>query len=93
MKKIIDGKLYDTDEAELIDVVEFVPTDAERQRRECLYRTENDNWFWHLSGGPASKYPMERIEPADPKDIVDEWLEAGKENLALEYFLDLIPRA
>lgn len=53
MKKIIDGKLYDTDKATL--VVEwdngYLSNDFNYEE-ESLYQTKNGNWFVHCSGGP-----------------------------------------
>ncbi|MBV6342315.1 hypothetical protein [Candidatus Magnetobacterium casense] len=57
MKKIIDGKRYDTDTATMI------ASDQSRHNssdfhwwEETLYRTPNGNWFLFGEGGAASKY-------------------------------------
>jgi hypothetical protein len=57
MQKLIDGKLYDTDEAEKI--VSW-STGGSRSdfsyMKETLYRTENDRWFIHGEGHAKTRY-------------------------------------
>jgi hypothetical protein len=57
MQKLIDGKLYDTEQAEEIaswsnglSYSDFNHMD------ESLYRTESGRWFIHGGGGPKTKY-------------------------------------
>jgi len=57
MEKLIDGKLYSTDEAERVATWRNV---ADRSNfnycREELYRTDSGRWFIYGSGGAKSKY-------------------------------------
>lgn len=57
MRKIVNGKLYDTEKAEKVAWAE-----SECGRRdfrwydEKLYRTRNGRWFLAGEGGPLSRY-------------------------------------
>jgi hypothetical protein len=55
MKRIIDGKLYDTDQAKLIaEMDNGLPQGDLYHVREALYLTRNGAWFLAGKGGAAS---------------------------------------
>lgn len=56
MKKIINGKLYDTDTATYIDSYEYGNPGDFRRISETLYRKKTGELFLHGEGGPLSKY-------------------------------------
>lgn len=57
MKKIIDGKLYNTATADEIAVWEnFQNCSDFRYCSEALYKTKKGNYFLFCEGGPLSKY-------------------------------------
>jgi len=56
MKKIIKGKLYDTDTAELIDIYEFSNMSDFHWYREKLYRKANGEFFLYGRGAALSPY-------------------------------------
>ena len=56
MKKVIKGKLYNTETATFVaNYVYLNPTDF-RYTNEELYITIRGNWFLFVEGGPMSKY-------------------------------------
>ena len=56
MEKIIDGKLYNTENAELLCKFCYSnPIDFEHVE-ELLYKSPNGQFFIEYSGGPQSKY-------------------------------------
>lgn len=56
MKKIIKGKLYDTDTANYIGSNEYgMPGDL-RYTTETLYQKKTGEFFLHGEGGPMSRY-------------------------------------
>lgn len=57
MKKIINGKVYNTDTAQFIGEWENnYNTGDFRYCREVLYKTKKGNYFVYGEGGPMSKY-------------------------------------
>lgn len=57
MKKIINGKRYDTETSEVISEWDnSLDCGNFRHYEETLYRTRNGNWFLHGKGGPLSPY-------------------------------------
>lgn len=61
MEKLIDGKLYDTEQAERIatwrnTICKMENSPGPGYCREELYRTDNESWFIYGSGGAKSKY-------------------------------------
>lgn len=94
VKKIIDGKRYDTATAMLVatysnglDYSDF------KHCEEELYRTPRGNWFICGSGGPLSAYSepcgggycgsKDKIRPLTPVEAMA-WLERHGETDALE---------
>lgn len=62
MKKIINGRLYNTDTAQYIGYSEngYMPGDVHFTREE-LYRKKNGEFFFYCQGGAFSQYS----EPCD----------------------------
>ena len=56
MKKVIDGKLYNTDTATEISMASYGYGNDLDAWDETLYVTKNGAFFIYGSGGPASKY-------------------------------------
>lgn len=78
MKKIINGRRYDTDTAKLLAGVCGDVTNNLTNWSETLYRKSTGEYFLHGEGGPASKYAEpagssgwssgERIMPLSPEE-------------------------
>ena len=64
MKKVIYGREYDTETAELIAEHEFGDPENFDYTFEALYRTPSKNYFIFGEGGPLSYY-AKRIGPAE----------------------------
>lgn len=56
MRKIIDGKVYDTETAECLGSDHYSHTGDFRHWEESLYRTKRGAFFVAGSGGPMSRY-------------------------------------
>jgi len=103
MKRIIDGKRYDTETAEMVaeDSNGYAYSDF-NHCEETLYRTQRGNWFLYGEGGPMSKYSQavgdmrgggSAIVPLSADDARS-WLEnAGKTDELERYFPDSIEDA
>lgn len=84
MKKIYNGKRYDTDTAAHIARHDNgLPASDFRTLTEDIYRTRNGAWFLHGQGGPLTRWKRpagdmwtsgEGIEPLTPEDA-QAWLE------------------
>ena len=101
MKKIIDGKRYDTNVAEEVASWDngYYGRDF-NQCEETLYRTTKGAWFTVGSGGPLSKYAKHVgngtsgqsdvftvLSAGDARELLEEW----GETMALEeHFADEI---
>lgn len=104
MKKVINGKVYDTSTAEL--VLEWdngnLPGDF-RYREKNLYRTKKGNWFIRHQGGAMTDMAVScgnnsysgssDIEPISPEDALRFLESHGGAEEALEYFADQIEEA
>ena len=103
MKRIIDGKRYNTETAQ--EVATSWNGYARNDFNFCeetLYRTPRGNWFIYGNGGPMSPYNRsvgdltagdERIVPVDA-ERARSWLENADEAEALEkWFPDQIEDA
>lgn len=101
MKKIIYGRMYDTETAELIAEHEFGDPENFDYTFEALYRTPSKNYFIFGEGGPLSYYakrsgwdtgwdiiPMTRAEALEWCEIYD--VDA---NVIEKEFGDLIRKA
>lgn len=99
MKKIIDGKKYNTETAEEIaSYSNNLPTSDFNWYEESLYKTKNGNWFIAGNGGAMSGYSescgnncwggSSDLRPVT-NDEAKSWLEEHDEIDALEtYFKD-----
>lgn len=84
MKKIIRGKKYDTDTAELVGEYQHSYPGQFEYCQEELYRKRTGEYFLYGTGGPMSKYRVdvgtnewsggEEITPLDLNDAKD-WVE------------------
>lgn len=84
MKKIIRGKKYDTDTAELVGEYQYSNPRDFHYLYEELYRKRTGEFFLYGTGGPMSKYSesvgqnewsgSEAITPLDLNDAKD-WVE------------------
>ena len=95
MKKIIDGKVYDTNTA--IEVAKYwngLGSNDFRNISESLYITKKGNWFTAGHGGPMSKYAVSNgnmtssgsnLEPISSVDAL-QWLERHNEVEAIEQY-------
>ena len=73
MKKVICGKLYDTDTSTVVKkYTEGSLGDADGFE-ETLYLTEDGKYFFYVNGGEDSVYPKEDIKRAS-KAVAEKWL-------------------
>ena len=56
MRKVINGKVYDTETAERVHEVSFGYASDFNHFEEALYRTPNGRWFIVGSGGALTRY-------------------------------------
>ena len=59
MKKIINGKMYNTETAKCVGSDQYLYPGELYYCCETLYRKRNGEYFLHGEGGPASKYNVE----------------------------------
>jgi len=103
MEKLIDGKLYDTDDAEKIATW--------RNMRDCsnfdymhetLYRTDSGNWFIHGEGHAKTRYASNNGDMRGfgedirtlSEDEAFQWCQRHNQvDVAKEYFADRIEPA
>ncbi len=100
MKKIIDGKRYNTETAEEIAYYSNdLPTNDFNWYEERLYLTKNGNWFVAGEGGALSGYSVSVGNNGSgggshlrliTKDEAKEWLEQHDEVDAVEEYFDII---
>ena len=104
MRRVIDGLIYDTEEAEgIASANSGYPAGDFRGMEETLYRTKNGNWFLCGEGGPMTKYaiPVGNMKGGGRKLIpmIDDievlaWLEEHEETEAIEkYFSEKLKEA
>ena len=100
MKKIVDGKRYDTETAEEIAYhSNDLPTNDFNWYEERLFRTQKGNWFIAGEGGAASRYSKScgnngscggsDLTPI-PMIEAREWLERNDEIEALEKYFTIV---
>ena len=97
MKKIVNGKRYDTETATgIASWSNNLGTSDFHYIEEILYRTKNSNWFLYVEGGATSKYSSPQGSARGyGRDIIpltieetQEWLEKHDEVEVLEkYFV------
>lgn len=103
MKKIIEGKRYDTETAEeIVSYWNGLGTSDFRHVNESLYKTKSGKFFLAGEGGPMSKYARtcgdmtsggEDIIPLTPQEAQN-WLEEHNFTKELEeHFTDQIQDA
>ncbi len=103
MKKVIEGKVYNTETAEeLHDWSNHYPCSDFKACSESLYRTKKGAFFIAGSGGPLSSYAVpcgggtggsEGIRPVSREEAL-EWLEShGGEEAIEEHFSDMVEEA
>ena len=96
MKRIINGKKYDTDKSE--EIANYRNTGDRGDFKYCeetLYRSPKGNWFLYGQGGAMSKYATrhvdggassgEAIVPLDEHDAY-QWLESHGETETIERY-------
>ena len=95
MKKIINGRKYDTETAIKMFCFDHEPEDRLYRYSETLYRKQNGEFFLHGEGGPASIYGLKvryctwrsgrKIKPLSRYKAL-EWI---RENCSEEDYLNL----
>ena len=102
MRKIVDGKIYDTANAERISGrrTGYGRGDFD-WCEETLYRTKKGNWFLAGQGGAMSRYAQNSgvyetsspgIIPLTEEEAV-EWLQEHDQEKLLDYFPNLFTEA
>ena len=101
MKKIINGRRYDTDKATMVATIESrLPYTDFHYYEELLYRSPRGGWFLVGAGGALSRWgggfnggagtSIVPLSDAETK----QWLESAEETHAIEeYFGDSIEDA
>lgn len=56
MRRVIEGKVYDTEKAIMVAEAEFGVSGDFRHWHEALYKTAKGNYFLYGEGGPMTKY-------------------------------------
>ena len=56
MRKVIDGRVYDTDTAVFLDGLDMISCGAINCFSECLYMNENKEFFLYGEGAPGTRY-------------------------------------
>lgn len=79
MRKVIHGKMYDTQTATLIKKYSFAEGDWINYFREELYQKKNGEFFMYAEGGPYSPYKAGGIyNPVDNNVIIPRSEEEAK---------------
>lgn len=103
MKKVVDGKRYNTETAEVVaEYYNGLGCGDFRRVDEALYRTNKGSFFLAGEGGPMTKYSRavgdmtgggEDIIPMSGEEALS-WLESKNETEAIEkYFRETIEDA
>lgn len=103
MKKVIEGKVYNTETAELVHEWSNGHFGNDfRYRSKDLYRTKKGSWFLHHVGGPMSDMAKSYgnsvcgsvdIEPVTSNDALRFLESHGGAEVVLKYFADQIEEA
>lgn len=97
MKKIINGRLYDTEKAQLVGNWESPDITALDYLKETLYRKRTGEFFLYGEGGPRTRYASrtwdgwgsgENIVPL-PYDAAQAWAEKNLPSDIYEQFFKL----
>ncbi len=106
MKRIVDGRMYNSETADLVGSLSRGGTSDFQYERTGLYRTKRGQFFLAGEGGALSRWgrqaPFDRngliggegVLPLDPKDALDfaEKADVDAELIAV-YFDDLVVEA
>lgn len=95
MRRIIDGRVYDTENAELLaEVCYSTPRDF-RHTFQKLYHTKKGRYFFHGGGGPLTEYAesvgngstsgSERLWVVEEEEAI-QWLAKVDPDKALDMF-------
>lgn len=86
MKKIMSGKLYDTELANKVVIADngYEPNEPEYYQ-EILYKTNKGSYFLYAHGGIASKYAAHVGEKAVPGQTMIAMTEVKAKEWALKY--------
>ena len=100
MRKIINGKLYNTDSAHRIDVASFSNPRDFHYWEETLYQKKTGEFFLYGEGGPMTKYAVstglnqwrggEKIIPLDVEGA-QKWVEDHSDDEVYERLWGKIP--
>lgn len=97
MKKVFDGKIYDTDKATKKADWEHLTPDSPYYCKDNVYVTSKNNWFLHsFQHSSADGTTYEVIETINPlnKEQMFEWLyNRNFADLIELYFSDMIEEA
>jgi hypothetical protein len=77
MKKIVRGKVLDTETAEIVKKITFGEFGDATGYEETLYVSPEGAYFIYTNGGSESKYPFENIT-LKYQSSVDKWLKDNK---------------
>lgn len=104
MKKVINGKVYDTEKAKLVHEWNNgnMPGDF-KYREKKLYRTKKGNWFLHHVGGAMTDMAKpvgnnntsgsESIETISEEDAIGFLESHGGDEVILNYFPERVEEA
>ena len=84
MKKIINGRSYDTEKAKQLKVRYAGEYGEAHGYEERLYLTKSGQYFIFGVGGPDSPYPQPTIKPIE-KEQADEWETEASEDSGVGY--------
>lgn len=104
MKKVVDGKVYNTETAELVHEWSNGRYGNDfRYRGKDLYRTKKGNWFLLHEGGPMTDMAKScgdnsfcgsrDIEPISEKDVIGFLESHDGAEVILKYFSDQVEEA
>jgi len=104
MKKIVNGKRYDTETATRIENWWNRLSDSDFNHcEETLYKTKNGNYFIHGCGGPMTNYSVSvgnsgyggstQIRPLTKKEAYEWCEEHNLTDIIEEEFVDMIDDA
>ncbi len=77
MKKIVRGKVLDTENAQIVKKITFGEFGDADGYEETLYVSPEGAYFLYTNGGAESKYPEEKIT-LKYQASVDKWLSENK---------------
>lgn len=97
MKKIVNGKIYDTETAKLLaDYWYGSSTSDFHYIEEILYQKSNSEFFLHGKGGALTKYREtiginswhegEKIIPLNENEVIEWCSQTDNDELAIELF-------